>query len=103
MFNAICWMLNAQCCALHAICLNARCYMLEAGCDLLNAACLLLYAVCQMLNADGFLLDAICWRPCFLEVSARFAALITVMSKNTPSPPQHGAAARQQAISQVAP
>ena len=55
-----------------------------------------------MLNADGFLLDAICCRPRFFEVSVRFATLIAVMSKNTPSHPQCGAAARQKAISQAA-
>ncbi|WP_139257883.1 hypothetical protein [Natronohydrobacter thiooxidans] len=77
--------------------------MLEAECDLLNAGCLLLHAVCDMLNADGFLLDAICWRPCFFETSARLATLMAVMSKNTPSPLQRGAAAQQQAISQGAP
>jgi len=96
-------MLRASCDMLSALCLNARRCMLEAGCDLLNAACLLLHAVCDMLDADGFLLDAICWRPRFYEVGARFETLMAVMSKNTLSPSQRGAAAQQQVIAQAAP
>jgi hypothetical protein len=48
-----------------------------------------------MLNADGFLLDAICWMPCFFEVSVHFVTLMAVMSKKhalTPSARRCGSA-----------